>query len=189
MHKLFPSQLADEQIFLIVRESWVLLVLKLIVVAILFMLWLAVLDYGPTYAPVLFTGTIGIIVQIIGGVYVMILTFATFIVWVFYYVTIEVITNIRIVDLEQRGLFHHTVSELHIDKIEDVTSESKGILATIFNFGNVYVQTAGTIERFVFKNVPAPDRIEKLILDLYERRPQAPTPGQTPTPTPGGPTA
>lgn len=80
----------------------------------------------------------------------------------------QVITNIRIVDVTQTGLFSHVVSELHIDKIEDVTSKTEGVFGTLFNYGDVYVQTAGTVERFEFLDVPNPAGIEKLILDLYE---------------------
>ncbi len=82
---------------------------------------------------------------------------------------IEIITDIRVVEVDQIGLFNHTISELHIDKIEDATSETVGVFGTIFNYGNVYVQTAGTTERFEFHHVPNPAAIEKLVLDLYEK--------------------
>jgi len=95
--------------------------------------------------------------------------------WTLYYLNIQIVTNLRIVDIDQTGLFNRRISELHIDKIEDVTSEEKGPFATIFQYGNVYVQTAGTVERFVFERVPNPERIEKIILDLYENRPASPT--------------
>jgi hypothetical protein len=32
------------------------------------------------------------------------------------------------------------------------------------------VQTAGKEERFVFENVPSPDKLERLILNLYDQR-------------------
>ncbi|MCX6797315.1 MAG: hypothetical protein NTX98_02445 [Candidatus Doudnabacteria bacterium] len=34
----------------------------------------------------------------------------------------------------------------------------------------VFVQTAGTVERFEFDNVSNPAAIEKLVLDLYEQQ-------------------
>jgi hypothetical protein len=73
------------------------------------------------------------------------------------------------VDVSQVGLFSHIISELHIDKIEDVTSQTSGLFGTIFNYGHVFVQTAGTVERFEFLDVPNPAGIEKMILDLYEK--------------------
>ncbi len=86
-----------------------------------------------------------------------------------YYLNIQIITSLRIVDIDQVGLFSHTIAELHIDKIEDVTSETKGVLGTMFDYGNVFVQTAGTKERFQLDNIPHPGQVEKIILDLYEK--------------------
>jgi hypothetical protein len=172
MHRLFPSQQADETIYLVVREHWVFLLLRLLVVAFLFALWLAFRTYVPDLAPALFEGTAGEVVSLAAQVYTLGLTMAIFLIWVFYYLNVQIVTNLRIVDIDQKGLFSRSISELHIDKIEDVTSESNGPVATIFQYGNVYVQTAGTVDRFEFDRVPAPERIEKIILDLYEKRPQ-----------------
>jgi uncharacterized membrane protein YdbT with pleckstrin-like domain len=106
-------------------------------------------------------------------IYTLFLVLSLFLIFVFHYLNMQIITNIRVVDITQEGLFSHTVSELHIDKIEDATSMTNGILGTIFNYGNVYVQTAGTVDRFEFNNVPDPAGIEKLVLDLYEQNSNA----------------
>jgi len=174
MRRLFPSQQDNETIFLVVREHWFFLLLRLLIVVFLFAMLLAFQDFGPGIVPGLFQGVPGRVVGLFSQLYVMMLVLGVFLIWVFYYLNIQIITNLRIVDIDQRGLFHRRISELHIDKIEDVTSEATGAFATMFQFGNVYVQTAGTVERFVFERVPSPERIEKVVLDLYERRPAAP---------------
>ncbi|MCL5667045.1 MAG: PH domain-containing protein [Patescibacteria group bacterium] len=167
--KLFPSQLDNETIFLVVREHWVHLLLKIIVWAF-FAAALPLFSYlAHAYTPAIFDGRSGHAFSLITQIYTLFLALSLLLIWVFYYLNIQIITDIRIVDIDQVGLFSHVVSELHIDKIEDVTSETDGILGTIFNYGYVYVQTAGTIERFEFQNVPHPASIEKLILDLYEK--------------------
>jgi hypothetical protein len=141
------------------------------IVALLFFGLLAFQAYVPDLAPGLFVDTPGKIVQLLSQVYVLTLIVAAFLVWVLYYLNIQIVTNIRIVDIDQYSLFHRTISELHINQIEDVTSETKGVIATIFQFGYVFVQTAGTRERFEFDRVARPEEIEKLILELYEKRP------------------
>jgi hypothetical protein len=88
--------------------------------------------------------------------------------WAMYYLNTQVITSIRIVDISQNGIFDHTVSELRLLNIEDVTGETRGLFGSIFSFGNVYVQTAGKEERFTFDSVPHPEKIEQLIQDLCE---------------------
>lgn len=173
MRHLFPGQQNDEVIELVVREHWFFLVVRLLVVVLLFILLVAAQAYGPSIVPSLFTGTAAKVVSLFGQIYLMILVFGVFLIWVFYYLNMQIITNLRIVDVDQHSLFSRSISELHIDKIEDVTSDSHGPFAVIFGYGNVYVQTAGTVDRFEFDRVPVPERIVKIILDLYEKRPEA----------------
>ncbi len=168
-HKLFPSQQEGEEIYLVVREHWVYFLFKLLV-WIFFAAALVIFNrLAQNFLPLLFEGRFGQVTLLFTQVYTLFLALSLFLIFLFHYLNIQIITNIRIVDIDQVGLFSHVISELHIDKIEDVTSESNGIFSSLFNYGDVYVQTAATIERFEFNNVPNPAGIEKLILDLYEQ--------------------
>lgn len=169
MRKLFPSQMDNEQIFLVIREHWVYLFLKVLVWAFFAVALVLFNRFAHANLPALFTGTWNNITQIFTFTYDMILALGLFLIFVIYYLNIGIITSIRVVEISQIGLFSHVISELHIDKIEDATSEVNGILGTIFNYGTVFVQTAGTVDRFQFTNVPNPAEIEKLILSLYEK--------------------
>lgn len=85
-----------------------------------------------------------------------------------YYLDLWIVTNDRIMNIEQHGLFGRTVSELDLTKIQDVTSEIKGIIPTLFNYGDVHIQTAAEEKRFVFEEVPNPHEVRKGILDLID---------------------
>ena len=85
-----------------------------------------------------------------------------------YYLDVSVITNTRIVDVEQTGLFGRTISELDLYKVQDVTSEVKGFWRSLFQYGFVYVQTAGETQRFVFENIPNAHAVRKQILELVD---------------------
>ncbi len=169
MNKLFPSQLATEKIYLVIREHWFRLFLKLLAWAVFALLLVVFQNFAQARLPGLLQGTAGDITRLFEQVYLLISLLALFLILILYYLNIHIITDIRVVDIDQIGLFAHRISELHIDKIEDVTSDTNGIFGTIFNYGEVFVQTAATIERFQFDNVPNPAGIEKLILDLYEK--------------------
>lgn len=171
MHRIFPSQQEYERIYLVVREHWAHLLLKFLIWVVFAALLVIVRRFGPPAIPALFAGTAGQVVELLLSLYQMFLVLSAFLIWVLYYLNIQVVTDMRIVDVDQVGLFSHTVSELHIENIEDVTSETNGLFGTIFNFGNVFVQTAGARERFEFDNVPNPAAIEKLLLDLYDKVP------------------
>jgi hypothetical protein len=186
MHKLFPSQSPDEKIYIAVREHWILLALRIAIWSIFVILLIAFFLIGPQALPLLFEGTGALFTKLVIEMYLLFLALSLLIIFVLYYLNLHIITNIRIVDIDQVGLFRHMVSELHIEKIEDVTSDTNGILGNIFDYGTVRIQTAGTTERFEFQNVPHPARLTKIILDLYtinteHEKPEAAKPA-TPTP-------
>lgn len=83
-----------------------------------------------------------------------------------YYLDITIVTNDRILDIDQKGLFGRVVSELDLSRIQDVNSEIKGIFPTIFNFGLVEVQTAGDEANFEFHDTPHPHAIRRRIIEL-----------------------
>jgi uncharacterized membrane protein YdbT with pleckstrin-like domain len=164
-----PHRQKGEKIILLLRRHYIIVLAKIIFWAIaatmppLFYLILGdiikqMFD-GKMFGPilVLFTSTYYL--------YVWLFAFQSF---VDYYLDAWIITNRRIINIEQHGLFARTVSEQKLHRVQDVTSELKGFFSTMFDFGNVYVQTAGENPRFVFKQVPAPYQISKKIAEFAE---------------------
>lgn len=169
MRKLFPSQTEQEQICLVVREHWIYFAQKAMLWGIFALIYIVFRLFGPTYIPVLFGESVIGWTNLLGSLYLLVLWLSIFLLWVFYYLNIQVITSIRIVDVDQIGLFSRTASELNIEKVQDVTSEIHGMLGTVFDYGMVYIQTAGEKERFTFSNVPHPGKIQTMVHDLYEQ--------------------
>lgn len=87
-----------------------------------------------------------------------------------YFLDIWIVTTHRIIDITQHGLFGRTTAELMLDRVQDVTSEVKGFIPTIFDYGTIFIQTAGERERFVFERIPRPVHISKRILELAQQR-------------------
>lgn len=85
-----------------------------------------------------------------------------------YYLDLWIVTTKRILNIEQTGLFTRTVSELRLNRIQDVTSIINGFFHTILDFGDVEIQTAGQKTRFVFEEIPHPTRVSKSILEYAE---------------------
>ncbi len=101
-----------------------------------------------------------------------------------YFVTFHldmwIVTNDRLLDMEQKSLFSRIISELDLYQIQDATSEVSGFFPSLFNYGSLSLQTAGAVDRFIFKNVANPNKLRQLILDLaaedkkyHEKPPQA----------------
>src|SRR5262245_19377663 len=60
---------------------------------------------------------------------------------------IWVVTNKRIIDVEQHDFFRREVTSLYLDRIEDVTIDVTGFFHTLFGFGLITVQSAGAKDR------------------------------------------
>lgn len=87
-----------------------------------------------------------------------------FVQWTNYYLDVWYITQKRIIDVEQKRVFHREVSSIRFDKIQDITVEVKGLLATFLNFGHVAVQTASEDSQdFTMKCAADPERIRKTV--------------------------
>lgn len=99
--------------------------------------------------------------------YLFMLTFSLN-VWVDNYLDVWTLTNMRIISRNQLGWFNRTNSELELSKVQDVAVSQRGILATIFNYGDLHVQSAGATERFLLKNVPNPVKVSRFIQKLHE---------------------
>lgn len=167
--KLFPGQQTGESIYIVARQHWVIFAKHFFIWALLASALALFQYYAPLLGARFLDGPISIFIDMAVQLYVLFLVTSLFIIWVLYRLNMYIVTNERVVDVNQRGLFSHHVSELNIEKIEDVTSEVNGILGHLFDYGTVYIQTAGTKERFEFEHVPNPGHITKTILELYER--------------------
>ena len=85
-----------------------------------------------------------------------------------YYLDTWIVTTRRVINIEQKGLFSRVISELHLNQVQDVTAETHGFIATILSYGHVYIQTAGTRERFEFKMVNDPVKVKARVSELVE---------------------
>ena len=83
-----------------------------------------------------------------------------------FYLDLHIITNDRMVDIDQITLFARKIAEVDLYQIQDVSSEVRGFFASIFNYGNVQIQTAGSIPKFIMEDVPRPHDIRRVLLDM-----------------------
>jgi uncharacterized membrane protein YdbT with pleckstrin-like domain len=98
-----------------------------------------------------------------------------FVQWTNYYLDVWYITDKRIIDIDQKGLFYREVSNLRFDKIQDVTIEVRGLIATFLDFGDIRVQTASENSKdFFMSHAARPDKIRKLIFEQHNKVAESP---------------
>ncbi len=164
-----PNQRPDEKVVLFLRRQW-FAVLGIVVAALLLLgvpagfAWF----FSDRLLALLTHQTLGPVVAVVVCMYVSAVWLFSFLEFTDYYLDTWVITNERVINIEQKGLFNRVASELHLAAVQDVTSEVRGMIATFFDFGDVFVQTAAEKERFEFKNIDHPEQVKELILKLVE---------------------
>ena len=103
---------------------------------------------------------------LLAGAYYLVIWLFFFSQFTDYYLDISIVTDERIIDNDQQGLFSRSVSEMNLSRIQDVHSEVKGIIASLFNYGLVVVETAGEEKNFRMEQVHNPHHIRASILEL-----------------------
>jgi len=86
-----------------------------------------------------------------------------------YYLDKWVVTNKRIIDIEQRGFFIREISSVRYNKIQDATIEVTGLIPTLLNFGRIQIQTAGIEQEFILNTAPNPLINKERILEIKQQ--------------------
>ena len=86
-----------------------------------------------------------------------------------FYLDLWIVTNDRIVDIEQHGLFSRSISELDLYNIQDVTVEISGFFHTMFKYGDLHVKTASDNSQVIFRDIPNPNEVRQALIELSEQ--------------------
>ncbi len=89
---------------------------------------------------------------------------AGFYILMLYALNTVILTDKRVIENEQRGLFSRKVSELHLYRVQDVSVNLSGTIPTLLSFGDILVQTAAAEKEFTFKNIPRPEAVKDTIM-------------------------
>lgn len=80
--------------------------------------------------------------------------------------TLLAITEKRLILVRRDGLFAHEVTELPYDKIHEVSYRVRGFAPTLFGYGSLLIESAGSDETIEMKRVHHPQDFHRVIVDL-----------------------
>jgi len=160
----FSNQKEDEEIILFLRAHFITnfpwIVISLILI-ILPMIILAIANFVDNSLPFLRAELIIVLI-----LFYYLITFAygliNFMKW-FY--NILIITNLGVVDIDYSGLLYHDVAFTKLNLVEDVNYTKTGFLRSLFNFGDVFIQTAGGRENLEAIGIPNPANAAHIVAD------------------------
>ena len=159
----FDAQEKGEEILLLMRRHWITntwWVLASTALAIVPLFLFPPLFRGDFPA---FSAKAVLLTVVLWYLLVIVFAFESFLDW---YFNVAILTTKRVVDVDFSWPLYRNVSEAELDKIQDVGYVISGFGATIFNYGDILVQTASEITRFVFTAVPNVDKAHDIITDV-----------------------
>lgn len=162
-----PNQLPNEKVVLKLRRHWivvlriVLLTVGLLLVPTLIGTFILSVEASIIYSPIL-----GPALAVALGIYLLLVAVLTATNFTDYWLDVWIVTTERLISTEQIGLFNRVISEVRLQQIQDITSETHGFFQTFLTYGDVYIQTAAERERFHFETIDNPDDVKITIGEL-----------------------
>ena len=162
----FEGQDNDEEILFVIHRHWFNIFVQFIPFLLGLFVVISVFVFFMFVYPEAFAAIDRRLFVFVESVLLIFLWLFAFLIWIDYYLDVWIITNKRIVNIEQKGLFVRAMSELYLFRVQDTTSEVKGFFPSMLNYGDVFIQSAGEQERFQFHKVPDPYGIKDTIMDM-----------------------
>ncbi len=157
----FEGQLPGETTILVTRKHWIFLALPLFFVfltallVIVLTFWLSSFSWWERFSSLW---------EFIVSVIFLILWNLGFYLVTMYSLNTVIITNKRIIENEQRGLFKHVINEIQLKNIQDISVKIMDFFAQLLNYGDIEIQSAGAVDKFFFNHLPHPEKIKNLIM-------------------------
>lgn len=178
---------SDEHVIMEVRKHWIVFAsyaVELVFLAFLpYILFISFNKFAPGLLNFDLPGNSDALSLFFYSLWLLTLWIIFFINWTKYYLDVWYVTEKRIIAVDQRQIFNRGVSNLRFDKIQDVTVDVRGFIATLLHFGNIKVQTASEDNYdFFMSAVRNPENVRKVIFsqhnEISDRGPRS-IPNQT----------
>ncbi len=141
-----------EKIQMVVHRHWIIFVFKIIYLLFLILSSAFMLMFSTSIISLFWAGLFW------GAMSLYWMFFCTFIFlsWINDELDLFIITNERIVGIQQVGALSRKVSECNLDRVQEVNAEVSGIMQTIFGYGHIHIHTASENSDMIVLYAPHP---------------------------------
>ena len=129
--KRFEGQHEDEDVLFVFRRHMVTMRWGLVYLMLSLLAGMIPVAIKPDILQLLWITLAGFIIGMI----------IFFFYWMSWYFSVFIVTNMRIIQITQKGFFHRTIVDLGLDRILSVNYEVAGLEATMLGFGTISIQT------------------------------------------------
>jgi hypothetical protein len=167
---------SGEDVLKVVRKHWFIIVTELFSVFIMFSFPFIMLFFFAIFPDALSSLSVGLAdytTLIAFGVasWTVLSLIVGFTIWTHYYLDLWVITDRRIIVVNQIHFFNRNVSSFRLERLQDIEFYVRGLIPTILNFGTIKAQTAGAFEsNFKTRGLPDPRGLQAVIQKATDER-------------------
>ncbi len=159
----------DEVVVSQVRKHWFILAVEVFAIVVSaffpFIIVLVFFNIDSTHELAVKLNIHTSLLVALSAMWLLIMWMVLFNIWTNYYLDLWVITTKRLIAIDQRGLFRRRVSSFRLERLQDMTVEINGLLATLLDYGSLRAQTAGGDgNEFIATGLPHPRELKALIL-------------------------
>ena len=158
--KHFEDQFDDEEVLFIFRKHPIVMRKGLVIGAFMPLLGVLPAALKPSLGMGWFFGGLAIGL----GLWIAFL----FPFWIGWYYSVFIVTDQRLIQITQKGLFHKTVVDIALNQIQMVNYQVAGMQATLLGFGTIMMQTY--VGDLVVHEVHHPAKIQKKILNILREQ-------------------
>ena len=152
-----------EKIIAIYRRHLITLIFDVAPLVLFVFLIIAGALFGSAFVPAEFSALHPLIL-FLAIFFLHLFWIAVFITLADFFLDVWILTDQRVIAVEQKGLFSRITSECTLSKIQDISIEVYGFIPTILHYGNLTVRTASEHEEFIFKQVARPNSVSEEIM-------------------------
>ncbi|MBR1939154.1 PH domain-containing protein [Candidatus Saccharibacteria bacterium] len=127
----FEGQRPDEEVLFIFRRHISTALRGLLFMIVMIAVGVAMLFLWPNNAKIVFAMMVCVLIGVFGFVYALIL----------WYFSFYMVTNQRLRQTRQKGMFKKSVVDLDLEKIMSVSFGVPGMFGAMFDYGTILVQT------------------------------------------------
>lgn len=157
--KIFRGQKDGEKVVMMYHKHWFSFIKPVVIFLPIFLVSVAILYYQHLFGSGFLI--LGFVLFLLSVFYLL----YNFLIW---WKDVYILTNIRVIDCNQKTLFHKVVSEADLGNIQDTTYEIEGLWQTVLNYGQVKILTASAGQSICFQDVPNPEEIQQTVLRVKD---------------------
>jgi uncharacterized membrane protein YdbT with pleckstrin-like domain len=156
--KYFADQFDDEEVLLVFRKHPIVMRRGFIAAMAALLLGSVPALFNPTYT----TYFAGMGVAIVLAVLVMLPS------WIGWYFSVFIVTDQRLIQITQKGLFNRSVIDMRLNQIQMVNYQIAGLQQTLLGFGTIMMQTI--VGDLVIHEIHHPAKIQKKLLEILREK-------------------